>query len=163
MVSSWVSFGVSGGQDFLEAAESLKTIERDFPGWVHRTISDEAGKLRDQAASVLTQEPTHGLKHTGLRATIAAGVKVVPYSDDTGTGVKIITTVPRPNMASIPAGLDSGMITGWRHPVFGRRRNRWVTEHGSLPWFTGTMATAEPTITKKISADMERAAEQIHG
>lgn len=158
MVSSWINLRVSGLEDFDRAASSIEYVEREFPKWVRRDIEDSANSIKDNARRRIMEEATHGLKHTGLRASIAAGVSVVSVSDDTGSGSAVVTTVPNANEAPIPRGFDFGLqARGWRHPVFGNKK-KWVSQRGDISWFSDSVNEEKPILEEKVKGAMEDAA-----
>lgn len=126
-----------------------------LPGDFKRDLREVADALSAEASARVLLEPTHGMKHTGLRMEIARGVGVTETAD----GVVITTSMPKRDETDIPSGMDDP-ATGWRHPVFGHR-DRWVTQHGAFSWFTSTMDQAEELATAKLTQTLQDAADHI--
>jgi hypothetical protein len=161
MASSWINVGVEGLQDFDKAATDLQYVEREFPGWVHRDMSESMDSIKKNAARRIMEEKTHGRKHTGLRASIAAGLKVSTFEDETGSGFSLRTTVRQPDEGPIPRGFDAGLSArGWRHPVFGNKK-KWVQQRGNISWFSDSVNEEIPVIEQKIQDDVEKAIQRL--
>lgn len=154
-----IEFEFGGRRVFNDVARALGRVNRQLPRQILRDIEKEAKALRKQAAAKALEEPAFGDKHTGLRKNVAKGIKVVPVEEGGRSGYRVITTMPEEDEAIIPRGFDNRK--GWRHPVFGRREQPWVTQHGAFSWFMDTMQEAGPRLTSKIHEDIEDAADEI--
>jgi hypothetical protein len=117
--------------------------------------------LRDAMAPILAdvrqealQLPSHGTKHTGLRARLAAGVDTEQY------GKSRIRVVARaePGEEALPRGMDSG-IRGWRHPVYGNKEV-WVTQRGGS-WFREPIAEHGEFIERQLGDVVDHMAERV--
>lgn len=144
---------ISGTDDFERASAALAGAEDRLPEDIRKEIRGVADRLANIARRRVLEEPTHGPKHTGLRAEISAGVSVL----DESYGAKISTSVPQTDEAIIPRGLDAH---GWRHPVFGSRSN-WVDQHGAFSWFMDSMQGARPDGEANLERLLEETAERI--
>lgn len=161
MASSWLNIGFEGFQDFDKAAADIEYVEREFPNWVHKDLSESMGSIKKNAARRIMEEATHGPKHTGLRASIAAGLKVTPYEGAEGSGFSLTTTVPKPDEGAIPKGFDIRLSArGWRHPVFGNK-NKWVSQRGNISWFSDSVKEETPVVEQKIQDDVEKAIQRL--
>lgn len=161
MASSWLNIGVEGLQDFDKSVADIEYVEREFPNWVHKDLSDSMDSIKKNAARRIMEEATHGRKHTGLRASIAAGLRVDPYEDATGSGFSLTSSVPQPDEGAIPRGFDPGLAArGWRHPVFGNK-NKWVSQRGDVSWFSDSVNEETPVVEQKIQDDVEKAIQRL--
>lgn len=142
-----LKISVSGGEVFSRAMSAL--AEADDSLAVH--VPEEARLLADRLAAIAKKavlgEPTHGLKQRDLRATVSEGVDV----RQNGPGdVTITTSMPKPDEAELPRGMDEP-VRGWQHPVFGNRNN-WVRQHDAFSWFTDSMQSGQ----EEGQRDLER-------
>jgi hypothetical protein len=130
-------------------------IEDDeMPSNLKESIHESAGTLGDRAGLRVVLEPTHGRKHTGLRAEVAKGVGLQDIPD----GYRVTTSMSSPSKAAIPRGMDEH---GWRHPVFGQS-DTWVMEGTTdFSWFMDTMQEGEEMVSEGLQKVLENAAERI--
>lgn len=143
------------GLDKLDDITRAMGIENEqIPKDLKNSIHESAGTLGDRARLRVVLEPTHGPKHTGLRAKVAKGVGLQDIPD----GYRITTSMPNANEAAIPRGMDQH---GWRHPVFGMK-DKWVTEGtADFSWFMDTMQEGEDLVGDGLEHQLENAAERI--
>lgn len=134
---------------------------------LHRAVSSHgggAGQRRKSNVSRAKASATVGVEKareraarrgTGLRETIAAGVKL----QITAKGVRIIASSARlsDDQKSLVRRLDSDK--GWRHPVFGNRKV-WVHERGG-PWFAETIKPKGPAFRAAVVEAMEEIKKQL--
>lgn len=97
---------------------------------------------------------------TGMRAGIAAGVKVQISTAATHPGVRIVAT-----KGQMPAG-KAPMVRAWqrqtfRHPVFGDSAV-WVNQSGH-PYFDATIEAHRDKVTKAVNDAMTQAAATLAG
>lgn len=150
-----LEIGVDGAAS-LDAVIRAMGEERDsLPKEFDRVINEVADALVKAAQAKVLAEPTHGTKHTGLRAEIAAGTKKVGVPD----GVRIITSMPKNDEAVIPRGMDNG-FKGWRHPVFGNMHN-WVHQRAAFSWFLDTMQDGKQPAEDGLTKCLQDAADRI--
>lgn len=162
MAASWLSFQANY-ESITDATKQLGEVSEGIPGWITADIVSEMQDLKKKASSRLLQETTHGLKQTGLRASIAAGMKVVPVVGSS-FGASLITEVSQSDLEFLPRGLDTVLSPrGWSHPVFGKKNTRWVVQQGSLAWFSDTVAEASAAMETTIQADLDTASKRIEG
>lgn len=141
-----------GKLDDITRAMALES--EDIPKELKNSIRDNAGTLGDRAALRVILEPTHGTRHTGLRARVAKGVGLQELAD----GYRITTSMPNVNEAAIPRGMDQH---GWRHPVFGNM-GEWVVEGiTDFSWFMDTMQEGEGMVSDGLQEQLDNAAERI--
>lgn len=155
MGASELDISVSGTEALGRASAALREAEVELPDQIKKEVRQVAQRLALIAKRRALAEPTHGPKHTGLRAQVSAGVAVV----ETETGAKIITSMPQSDEAVIPRGLDDG-ARGWRHPVFGNRNN-WVTQRGAFSWFMDSMREGASDGEQALHQVLEDAAQRI--
>jgi len=155
--SSWISFGSNTSSKFEEAIAKLGALHERIPSAAKQAIHDELDELTKQAKAKLMSEPVHGLKQTGLRARIAAGIEVVP----TDGGHRAQVTVDDNEILPIPWGLDVAS-KGWKHPVFGRK-DSLVHQQGTVPWWSETMAQAQPDLEEKLPEKIDEAIRETFG
>lgn len=150
-----LDIGVEGVESLVAVIRAIGEEERRLPDEFDRIINETADALVAVARAKVLAEPTHGPKHTGLRAEIAAGTQVTQIPD----GVRIITSMPENNEAIIPRGMDSG-YKGWRHPVFGNM-GKWVTQRAAFSWFLDTMQDGKQPLEDGLHQALEDAADRI--
>lgn len=155
-LNSWISFHHNDSQGFDEAVGNLERVGQAIQDKVGSGIREELDSLTAQAKAKLLGEPVHGLKQTGLRARIAAATSVVPIED----GYQIQVTSDDPNTSVIPWGLDLES-KGWKHPVFGHKP--FVSQHGTVPWWSETMAQAQPHLEEKLPEKIDEAVKEVFG
>lgn len=150
-----VEYQVVVGPDFKAVEEALRAIDKSLPSKFRDAMRQALEPAVNEAKKNVLAIPTHGPKHTGLRARVAKGVKTVasPGGSDVGF-VRVITTMPK-DEAIIPRGMDRQ--EGWRHPVFGNK-NVWVTQHTGGSWFRVAMSHAEKPIKEALHKALEDAA-----
>lgn len=154
-----IEYQVVVGSDFKRVEAALAAINSEFP----RKFRDEMKKALEpyvnQAKRNVLAIPTHGPKHTGLRAKVAKGVKTVaaPASGTAGY-IRVETTMPKADMAIIPRGMDRS--AGWRHPVYGNRAN-WVTQHTGGSWFRDALSHAQKPIEDALTRVLEEGARTV--
>lgn len=144
-----------GTEDFRVAIRELRRADRSLPDEFLRSIKEVARGLRDAAKVKALAQPSEGKGHTGLRQSVAKGVRIIPIPE----GVRVITESRERDEAIIPRGMD--MRKGWRHPVFGNM-NRWVRQtSGTDSWFMDTMRSGQEPIRNRLINDINDAAERI--
>jgi hypothetical protein len=152
---SRLGLDVSAGQ-LDRATAALREADDSLSVDIPQEMLQLANRLATLAQRRILEEPTHGVKQTGLRATIAAGVQVEP----TPEGAHISTSVPKSNEAELPRGTDDP-IRGWMHPVFGHM-DRWVRQHDSFSWFMDSMQTGQDDGERALQNLLEDAARRIN-
>lgn len=149
-----ISIEVSNIDKLDDITRAMALADAEIPGDLKNSIRDSAGTLGDRARLRVVLEPTHGVKHTGLRAKVAKGVGLQDVPD----GYRITTSMPNANEAAIPRGMDQH---GWRHPVFGNK-DVWVVEGTTdFSWFMDTMQEGESLVGDGLEQELENAAERI--
>lgn len=160
-------FYISAGPQLRAIANELRAIDKRFPGQLRTALRKVArGVQRDVQAAAL-ELPAHGVKHTGLRDRLAAGVGI-RTSVGARAGVRFTTSMP-PGQEMLPRGEDSG-VKGWRHPVFETEDQisarhgagaTWVHQDGSS-WFRETIANDRPEFQDAFQAVIDDAVAKIH-
>jgi hypothetical protein len=136
-------------------SKQLTKENRQLPRDFKNSVNEVARGLRDAAKVRALQEPALKGKHTGLRAKVSGGVKIIQIE----SGVRIITSMPKEDEAIIPRGMDT--VRGWRHPVFGRKNN-WVRQtSGTESWFMDTMQKGHEPLRNRLIRDINDAAQRI--
>lgn len=154
MAASEFHIRVNGAGAFDRVSTALTDADNQLPGDIRKEAVALANRLATIARRAVLAEPTHGPNHTGMRANVARGVDV----SETESGAKITTSMPIPDEAIIPRGLDDAL--GWRHPVFGNR-NRWVVQHGAFSWFLDSMQGGRSDGEQNIERLLDEWAERI--
>lgn len=150
-----LGFSVITGPEWLRVIEALGRVDGELPHRLRDAIRQEA---EDKAH--IAQERVLGLPtprhagHTGLRARVAAGVKVIDRGEG---GVRVTTNMAKPSEGIIPRGLDR--VKGWRHPLFGNKE-RWYSNPG-YDWFLSTFSHSEGDFEKRLDKVLEKAAHDI--
>lgn len=137
---------------------ALRDASGEVPSRAQQILEEAADKLAREAAAKVMQEPTHGDKHTGLRARIAAGVHV----EKSPGFVDIQSSMAARNEAGIPRGMDTRASAGhgWRHPLFGNREH-WYTNMGAFSWFLDTMDNGRLDLSLRLQSLLKETAEKI--
>lgn len=141
----------------LEAViANLQAAKEDLPVEVRKALKELAGTLAHEASLRVLAEPTHGDKHTGLRAKVAAGVGTTEIPD----GERITTEMPHEDEAIIPRGFDTAASRrGWRHPLFGNRE-KWYRNYGGFSWFLGAMQDGNALGEARLKEVMDQIAKE---
>lgn len=98
----------------------------------------------------------------GLRASVARSLRLVVK---TGSRIPLVrievdgSKLP-PDQRTLPKHLDA--VKGWRHPVFGRGEDPWVSQKGR-PWFEVTIEKHAPAMRARILKAMDGIADKIEG
>lgn len=108
--------------------------------------------------------PSHGGPREGapLRQSVAQQVRSQIRLSGRSTGVQI--KVKKRNM---PRGFKNApqrlnRAQGWRHPVYGRRNNPWVTQTSGRPdWFDSTLRKQRDAVRARVHDAMERMAARL--
>lgn len=145
---------VSGLGQLGDVVKAMGIEDEEIPNDLKDSIHESAGTLGDRARLRVVLEPTHGKKHTGLRAEVAKGVGLQEIPD----GYRVTTSMPTPAKAAIPRGMDEH---GWRHPVFGHN-DTWVIEGTTdFSWFMDTMQEGEGMVSEGLQHVLQDAADRI--
>jgi hypothetical protein len=140
---------VSNG-DFARAAAALREEDARFPTELRKTIVRTIRPYVQRAKANARAIPVHGIKHTGLRRRVAAGVRIKPRTLRS-PGVTIETSMADVSEAIIPRGMDSR--AGWRHPVYGNTDN-WVRQTTGGSWFRAPLADSKDEMQRAIRDDI---------
>lgn len=141
------------GPQFRAVAEALREVDDTLTPKFKNALESAAAPVLAELKAAALRLPAHKLKHTGLRARIAAGVGM----KRTFQGVRFTTSMP-PGEEELPRGEDSG-LKGWRHPVYGNQNN-WVHQIGGS-WFRETIANDRPQFENKMQDVLDQARDQI--
>lgn len=156
MADSTLSIQSDGGDQLDRAIRGLAGANRLVSDDSQTAIRELAESLAKQAAARVLGQPTHGMKHTGLRARVSAGVGTSQMAD----GTMVTTSMDKSNEAIIPRGFDTAVGGRWRHPLFGNTE-RWYYNFGAFSWFMGTMNNGADDGRDRLIAILERAAANI--
>lgn len=143
------------GEEFARVGRALREVDAELPGQLRKDLRTAARPLVAMVKEKVRSLPTHGIRHTGLRRRVAAGVGI---RVGLRTGVTITTSMQKPSEAIIPRGMDSR--NGWRHPVFGNRDN-WVQQRTGGSWFREPLASRHDEIERSLHHILEEAANTI--
>lgn len=148
-------FRVDGLEELGAVIRALAREEHEIPDKIAKAIQERAEVLAEEARAAVMAEPTHGSKHTGLRADIAANTVMEP----TGDGAVIEGKPLGGNRRNLPYDMDAG---AWAHPVWGHR-NEEVVQGGYFAWFTDTMEQGEGGLEHSIEDVLDEAIAIIAG
>lgn len=126
-----------------------------------RGLSRELNKALKAAAEPIAADerqaaeslPSKGTDNHGIRAGIAASVKVSVTRSQRNPGVRI-----RSNALLARASTSS---KGWRHPVFGH--DRWVRQVMAPGWWPATALRHRAEATEKVRQAIDNTAKKIAG
>lgn len=127
----------SYGNDLDRATSALREADDSLAVRIPEEMRMLANRLAAVARRRVLEEPTHGIKHRGLRAELSEGVGV----QDIPGGARITTSMPESNERALPRDTDDP-VRGWMHPVFGHR-DRWVHEDFAFSWFSDSVSSLE--------------------
>lgn len=148
-------FVIITGPEFRATADALREVDSSFPGKLRAAMRKTATPILADIRMAAMALPARKLKHTGLRARLAAGAGV-----QLGVGrnarMRFTTKMP-PGQEELPRGEDSGE-RGWRHPVYGH--DNWVHQRGGS-WFRETIADQRPDIERRLQDVLDDAAQTI--
>lgn len=153
MDASELNIRITGAEAFERVSAALTDADNTMPGNIRKEMVLLANRLAAIAKRAALAEPTHGAVHTGLRENVSRGVGV----RETDDGAVVTTSMPIPDEAVIPRGLDAH---GWRHPVFGNRR-RWVVQRGAFSWFMDSMQGGRTDGEQNLERMLNEVAERI--
>jgi hypothetical protein len=145
---------VSTGPEWKRVAAALDAEDKSLGDKFRREIREAANLLAARAQAAVMRIPTTGLKHSGLRGRVAAGVG----TKVTASGVEITTSMNDRDEINLPAYLDSQ--TGWRHPVYGDR-DVWVRQETGGSWFRATIESGRDLVEDRLEDVMDDAARTI--
>jgi hypothetical protein len=159
--------------DARSQGANLRTIARELARMDDRTVKDLFTKRLTDAARPFVPAvrasalaiPTTGLRHTGLRARIAACAEVASWESG-ARQVNVAVQIQPKHMPEHEKGLplymegvpDKGRHERWRHPVFGRRKDPWVPQDAHPYFFRGAAGFGRAS-----EAAMRRALDDITG
>lgn len=150
-------FTIVAGPEWDAVIAALAVADETAKQQLRDGLVDAAKPVEVSVKSAALALPTHGAKHTGLRAEVAAGVGIQTSLGE-GARVRFTTSMADPQKAELPRGLDNGMA-GWRHPVFGNMDN-WVHQRGGS-WFKQTIANNADKFEKSQTDVLEKMAASI--
>src|SRR5690242_470492 len=105
-----LKISVDGDEVFSRASKALGEADDSLAVDVPHEARLLADRLAAIAKKAVLGEPTHGIKQTGLRATVSEGVEV---RENAPGDVTITTSMPKPDEAELPRGMDEP-IRGWQ-------------------------------------------------
>lgn len=132
-----------------------------IPRIMEAELAKAARPFAPRVRAAIMNTPTHGVKHSGLRARIAGCVQ--PWAKIRGPVVQVGIEVDSSRMPdgqkSLPLMLEGAKI--WRHPVYGHR-DRWVPQE-SHPYFYGAVGPLGPASRLAIDRALQKITDQISG
>ncbi|USC17040.1 hypothetical protein [Rhodococcus sp. 11-3] len=161
MARAEITFSVDGVEEIRRVRLQLtQEANRWIPRAIDHEVMQEARQMRDKARENILAMPTPAnAGHTGMRAEIAAGVRVRRM----GPGlIRIGTQMSDNDEAMLPRGTDTRASghKGWEHPFFGDR-SRWYRQSGSFSWFLDAMQDGRDDIVRRLNEVLEDAADRI--
>lgn len=148
-----MSFSVTTGPEWHlvpgQLADEDENAEENLGQALRGAMDPIIAKVRAEALAL----PAHGVKHTGLRARLAAGVS----TQAVGQRVRIVAGA-EPGEEALPRGMDSG-VRGWRHPVYGNQ-DVWVHQRGGS-WFREPIADSAEMIERRLSDVIDDMAQRV--
>lgn len=144
---------VDMGPEWRTVRAALEREEKSASRKLTNALEEAAGPIIAKVQGEALALPARGKKHTGLRARVAAGVRVQPGRQ----GVRIVATAPL-GERGLPRGLDNGP-RGWRHPVYGNR-DVWVQQRGGS-WFREPIAEEHDSVERRLTDVLEQMADNI--
>ena len=143
-------------RDYRELYRKTKLVEPAIRKDLRKRLRN-CGKIgADAAKRKVVQWPVHGgisaktirrnrrIVHRGLRATLAAQIRVTAGSRDV-TIVQGRRGLTGNSSADLPRDIDRG---GWRHPVYGHKPD--VFQYG-FPYFKKEIASKRPEMVDEAS------------
>lgn len=153
---TWTVFG----PEWQATVAALRLVDDRLPTWLREQMEEAAEQAANKARARVMAVGVRGgpAGHTGMRARVAAGVRV-RQATQVGdfSSLRITTSMPENDEAIIPRGLDSPK--GWRHPLFGNRAHWFRSIPTSTGWLTETVAEHREEIANAMTEGaLERAA-----
>jgi hypothetical protein len=155
MASGTLRTTVSPGADFRRAIDALRITDETLAERLRDALVEAVKPLVDKSREDVMALAVHGIKHTGLRARVAAGVGTRITRD----GVTISASMNRAGEASLPAYLDAD--NGWRHPVYGNR-HVWVLQTTGGEWFAKPFEEGQEDLADALHEVLEDVAQEVH-
>lgn len=156
---------VEYGPQFKSMAQALRDLDKTFPRQLRAAMRKTATPIIRDVRRAALELPADGVKQSGLRGRLAAGVGV-----RIGVGknayMRFTTKMPA-GQEALPRGEDSG-IAGWRHPVYALASElsghghgwTWVHQDGSS-WFRDTIANDRPQLQRSLQQVLDDAAQKV--
>lgn len=116
-------------------------------------VAGEQIRVAEQTAA--RQLPAHGVKHTGLRESIAEATAVRVSGSNTNPGVTVYV-----KRSAGRLGRATNLAKGWRHPVYGNR-NTWVRQVMSPGWWGRAARPLLPKAQEEVRQALDRVAAKI--
>lgn len=142
------------GPEWRTVRAALNREESAATRKLRRGLEDAAGPIIAKVQREAMALPARGVKHTGLRGRLAAGVRL----QVSPSAVRIVATAVDPTERALPRGMDNGP-KGWRHPVYGNR-DVWVQQRGGS-WFREPIADEGGSVERKLTNVLEQMADNI--
>lgn len=152
-------------QQYQALAQRLRSADRELKRDLRQRIR-EAGDpalraVRAAAMGIRMSSPGGGAiasGSTGLRGRIAGATKLGILASGVRFTVNERQVDPRYG-ETLVAGSEG---TTWRHPIFGRRKGRWVEQTGS-PWFYPTLQAEGPAFRRAVEKAVQDTLDKIGG
>lgn len=153
-----MEFSIKAGAEFDRLARRLREAgERDLQRELQQALEKGANKIAEAQKRTVKSLPTHGRKHTGLRARVAKEVRVQVQTSAYG-GVRIVEGKTSA-LGNLPAHMNAG---SWRHPVFGNREI-WRTQKIAPGWFYFPAHEHSEWVRIELEKAMKSVADKIGG
>lgn len=144
-------------KDFRTLFSRSSQVEPKLRTALRRNIRDAAkGVAEEVKAEAMGQGVTSArrARSRGLRASIAASVKVGILTGASRQGVRITE--------GAPMGAAWQADRGWRHPVFGSR-SAWARQVGRPGYFYRTIGAGAPRVRSAVEDAMNEAVKSLEG
>lgn len=145
---------IESGPEWRTVRAALESEQRRAKSAFRDAIDDASKPIVRKVQRAALSLPARGIKHTGLRGRLAAGVHV----DPTPSGVRIVAGAVDPTERALPRGMDNGP-KGFRHPVYGNREV-WVHQRGGS-WFREPIAEEGDSVERELMDVLEQMADNI--
>lgn len=156
-----VSFSSSKGSEWDRVIAALAEVADTLANAIRSRVAIMVDPWIDQAEIDVESMPIKGVgKQTGLRDNVARHVSKNVDGVAEDFTVSVDANLPgNEGEQIIPLGLDR--LTGWRHPVFGKR-NTWVQQIPlSHEWFTDQFEGRDEEVSSAIEGVLEDAANRV--
>lgn len=162
-----LEFKTEGYEKFGDVARIIGGVDRNFPKWIQAEIEKEAKQLQRQARKSIKGQRGGSKAQKDILGEIAEGIKVENFSENSGDGMHIITSMPEENEENLPRGFDTSFGGFW-HPLFAskwkpRKDWKWYHQDGKYSWWVDVMEPSKVNeeFTPKMQTIGDRAAEEI--
>lgn len=130
--------------------EHLRVGDADAVAKFEAALEEASAPVLAQVQAAALSGPSHGTKHTGLRAKLAGGTDWHPD----GGGDAAVKFEAHEALSRVT---DNGPA-GWRHPVYGH--DPWVHQDG-WSWFKDVIENDANQFENRLQDALQKLADQI--